>query len=312
MITFKHEAYLPMAIKNVLEQNVNFEVELIVANDNSPDDSEVIVNSFSNNRKFHWIKYTRHKTNKGMMPNFIWALGQAQGKYIALCEGDDYWTDPYKLQKQVDFLESNPECNYLFTNRNILKINGEIQEDLFDLPQIFDLHFLLKKNIMPPTQTIMFENPGKKIIQDWEDILKYAFNGDWVLLFMIANNSKIGFINEFTAIYREGVGVISKTNNTLKFKNGLETNMKIDQKTNFNYHYHIGNYLFHYKNITYSYLENYNNNEGVKWFLKTELYYLTYPKKTHFFSIDHLFYMKHVLKILVKNYTSKISEIKNA
>ncbi|MCB4234492.1 glycosyltransferase [Kaistella anthropi] len=69
-------------------------MEFIIANDNSPDATDEVVkkyfleNSVPGNFE---IKYTKHETNKGMMPNFVWALEQATGEYIALCEGDDYW-----------------------------------------------------------------------------------------------------------------------------------------------------------------------------------------------------------------------------
>lgn len=110
MITYAHENFIEQAINGVLMQECDFDVELIIANDYSPDKTdEVIKDIIKNHPKASWIKYIKHKQNIGMMPNFIFALKQAQGKYLALCEGDDYWTDPLKLQKQVDFLEEKEE-----------------------------------------------------------------------------------------------------------------------------------------------------------------------------------------------------------
>lgn len=110
MITYKHEQFIAKAIEGVLMQKCDFEVELIIADDCSPDKTEEkVFQIIKNHPKNSWIKYTKHKTNKGMISNFNWALNQCKGKYIALCEGDDYWTDPLKLQKQVDFLEANQE-----------------------------------------------------------------------------------------------------------------------------------------------------------------------------------------------------------
>jgi glycosyltransferase involved in cell wall biosynthesis len=106
MITYKHEQFIAKAIEGVLMQKCDFEVELIIADDCSPDKTEEkVFQIIKNHPKNSWIKYTKHKTNKGMISNFNWALNQCKGKYIAMCEGDDYWTDPLKLQKQVDFLE---------------------------------------------------------------------------------------------------------------------------------------------------------------------------------------------------------------
>ena len=116
MITYNHEKYIQQAVEGVLMQQTDFPIELIIADDASPDQTEKIVTTIKKKHpNGNWIKYTRHLQNKGMTENFMWALGQAQGKYIALCEGDDYWTDPYKLQKQVDFLEANEEYGLVAT-----------------------------------------------------------------------------------------------------------------------------------------------------------------------------------------------------
>ena len=109
-ITYKHEKYILDTIQGVLNQKTDFDIEHIIGDDKSPDETEKVVKDFlAENTKSNIVKYTRHKENKGINLNFIWCLEQAKGKYIAMCEGDDYWTDPYKLQKQIDLLESKPD-----------------------------------------------------------------------------------------------------------------------------------------------------------------------------------------------------------
>jgi glycosyltransferase involved in cell wall biosynthesis len=79
MITYNHEAFIAEAIEGVLMQEVDFPVELIIADDCSPDrTSEIVQGYLDTHPKGHWIKYTRHDQNKGMMPNFVWALEQAK------------------------------------------------------------------------------------------------------------------------------------------------------------------------------------------------------------------------------------------
>ena len=116
MVTYNHEKFISEAIEGVLIQQTNFSFELIIANDASTDGSDKIINEFiANHPKGNLIKYFKHEKNVGMMQNFTFALGHCKGKYIALCEGDDYWTDPLKLQKQVDFLEANEDYCDLFS-----------------------------------------------------------------------------------------------------------------------------------------------------------------------------------------------------
>ena len=104
MPNYGQDQFISQAILGVLSQKAEFEIELIVANDCSPDNTEAIVQEIiQNHPNGSWIKYTRHAENKGAIPNFAWSISQAKGKYIAICEGDDYWTDPFKIQKQIDF-----------------------------------------------------------------------------------------------------------------------------------------------------------------------------------------------------------------
>ena len=110
MITYNHEKFIKEALESIFSQKTNFHYELIISNDCSTDNTdEVIKKIIDKNENGSLINYTNHHKNKGMIPNFLWSIQQAKGKYIALCEGDDYWVDPYKLQKQVDFLEANPD-----------------------------------------------------------------------------------------------------------------------------------------------------------------------------------------------------------
>lgn len=123
MITYNHENFIAQAIESILMQETNFKFELIIADDCSPDKTEEIVkNIIATNPKGSLIKYFRHEQNIGIRSNGMFALNQCHGKYIALCEGDDYWTDQFKLQKQIDFLESHLEVSVCF--HEYLVLNG--------------------------------------------------------------------------------------------------------------------------------------------------------------------------------------------
>ena len=139
MITYGHEKYIREAIEGVLIQECDFEIELILANDCSPDRTdEIIQDIIKNHPKGCWIKYFKHESNIGMMPNFIFAIKECEGKYIALCEGDDYWTDDYKLSKQVDFLEQNPEFSLYFhkSEDKLGKILQNIEDKTYNAEEL--------------------------------------------------------------------------------------------------------------------------------------------------------------------------------
>lgn len=107
MITYNHELYVRQAIESILQQKTTFKIELVIGEDCSTDSTRSICEEYALSHP-EVVKLLPSEKNLGVTPNFIRTLLACSGDFIALCEGDDYWTDPLKLQKQVEFLEANP------------------------------------------------------------------------------------------------------------------------------------------------------------------------------------------------------------
>jgi len=212
MITYKHEQFIAKAIEGILMQKCDFEVELIIADDCSPDKTEEkVFQIIKNHPKNSWIKYTKHKTNKGMISNFNWALNQCKGKYIAMCEGDDYWTDPLKLQKQVDFLEANEEYSACGHTAKILYENTGREELYPDITEnkTCTYQHTIEKWIMT-TASIVFRN-NIEVFDKMEKIYSYRniISGDQILLATLGHIGDILIMHEAMSVYRKHDGGIS-------------------------------------------------------------------------------------------------------
>lgn len=204
MLTYLHSKYIRQAINGVLIQECNFPIELIIADDKSPDDTEDIVNEFlENHPKKHLVKYTRHKENKGMHGNFQWMTDQARGKYIAQCEGDDYWTDPHKLQKQVDFLEENPDYGMVYTKARVYEEKTQKFWNLSVGSKINKKGDVLYKNPIPSLTTLYRSDLNQSYLMENNDMPDNWLMGDFPRWIWFDYNSKIHFLNETTAVYRK-------------------------------------------------------------------------------------------------------------
>ena len=208
MITYGHEKYIRQAIECILMQEGDFDLELIIANDCSPDNTDVIISELlKSHSKADKIRYIKHKKNIGMMPNFIFALEQCNGNYIALCDGDDYWTDPYKLQKQVDFLEANPDYVLSFHKIKILKPNGELVDDFITkVPENYETQETLARlgNYIH-TPSVVFRN----VIKEFPPEFSLSPIGDYFLYMLLSEYGKLKYFDEEMAVYRYGVGIHS-------------------------------------------------------------------------------------------------------
>lgn len=202
-ITYNHQDFIKEAMDGVLMQEYAGQIEFVIANDCSSDNSNKVITEYLATITIPQnitIKYTNHPTNKGMIPNFVWAMQQTSGTYIAMCEGDDFWTDKLKLQKQVEFLEKNPKFILCGHQVNQLNFMGEI-ENKRDIPSIafsqaemFDVHI--------PTLSAVFRNLLKNIPQN---IFKSP-SGDRLLWAYLGKFGDYYIMGDRMATYRQHAG----------------------------------------------------------------------------------------------------------
>jgi glycosyltransferase involved in cell wall biosynthesis len=236
MITYGHEKYIRQAIEGVLMQECDFDIELIIANDASPDSTDEIIQSLiESHLKSTWIKYVRHEKNIGMMPNFIYALNQCKGKYIALCEGDDYWTEPLKLQKQVEFLEENEEYSICWTKFNKVDSTGSLMEK--DIP-VFD------KSLADVTVDNFFENYRtwtlttffKTSVLEKYDFSEFKYSKDNTVFFAAICESKGRILDFNSACYRiHDTGIWSSSTNFNRYLADFNNYNEIKNKIVYTY-----------------------------------------------------------------------------
>lgn len=206
LITYNQENFIRECLEGAISQIVNFDYEIVIGNDCSSDNTEKICLEYSTKYP-NLIKYTKRSNNLGMIGNWIETISECSGNYIALCEGDDYWTDPYKLQKQVDFLEANPDYVLSFHKVKILKPNGELVDDfLTKVPKKYQtLIDLASFGNYIHTPSVVFKN----VIKEFPEEFISSPIGDFFIYLLLAEHGKLHYSEENMAVYRYGVGVHS-------------------------------------------------------------------------------------------------------
>lgn len=225
MLTYNHAPYLKEAIEGVLMQKTDFDFELIICNDCSPDASEQVIQPFVDKHP-EIISYFRHKKNIGFIENQRFAFKKANGKYIAYCEGDDYWTCPNKLQFQYDFLEKNSEF-VMTTARNLVlhqdsgKITNDGKDLIFENKEVVDYTQETFFNERP-TQTFTYLIRREFLDLKWINI--YPNYRDLYYFYHLLEFGKGRAFNKIVGVYRlhEG-GVYS----SLAIEKKLRTSISI-------------------------------------------------------------------------------------
>lgn len=133
-LTYNHAAFVAECLEGFLMQQTNFGVEILVHDDASTDGTEEIIRSYAEKypEKIFPLYEEENQYSKGLnvLMDYEYNYSRARGKYIAYCEGDDYWTDPLKLQKQIDFMESHPEYSVCFHRcTHLYAQTGKTEED---------------------------------------------------------------------------------------------------------------------------------------------------------------------------------------
>lgn len=218
-LTYNHGSYIAECLDSLVKQQTDFPFEVIVHDDASTDCTPDII------RKYHEeypdiirpVLQTENQYSRGVAIGQTFIYPRIRSRYVAYCEGDDYWTDPMKLQKQVDFLESHPEYSMCCT-----EVNWLIQKT----GQMSNLHYYDKQEL--ELKDFMLENyvSTLTVLARTEYVLDFNFNvlpglphfmmGDYPLWIYLAVKGKVRKLPEATAVYRELSGSMSHSRDKFK------------------------------------------------------------------------------------------------
>ncbi|WP_347841428.1 glycosyltransferase [uncultured Draconibacterium sp.] len=220
--TYNHVNYIQEALEGFLMQKTNFDFEILLRDDASTDGTTEICMEYALKYpdKINLLAYDENQWQKGVKP-FSDNVQRAKGKYIAICEGDDYWTDPLKLKKQVDFLEEHSDYGLVHTNFS--STGGENKRIITRKKTNGDVFIkLLKGQYHIGTMTVIFKKSLLKNVESNSNCIV----GDISLWIQLAKQTKFGYIDEVTANYRILEESLSHSENIEKsikiLKNALE------------------------------------------------------------------------------------------
>lgn len=199
-ITYNHEPYIRQCLEGFVMQKTNFRFEAIVHDDASTDGTAAIIREYA--EKYPDIikpiyetenQYSKHDGSLRRIMN-----AHTHGKYVAMCEGDDYWIDPLKLQKQVDFLESNPKYSMCFHRVKVISENGGGEALYSHLQEkTYSAHEILKKWTVP-TASVMYR---RQYLLDMPVDSNFIY-GDIVCFLTMASKGKLYCMRNEMAVYR--------------------------------------------------------------------------------------------------------------
>lgn len=213
---YNHEPYLRDCLEGFINQKTNFTYEILIHDDASTDNSVNIIREYVNKypHLFKPIFQTENQYSKGMSIWYDIQIPRAKGKYIAICEGDDYWIDPYKLQKQVDFMEANPDYSVTFHRYRIYdEDNHSWRDDRCSIYLNNEQEFVrisveeFLNNWVTQPVTMVFRNN-----LNLGNHIPYRLRRDQHLIYHLLKEGNGYILNFEAAVYREHKGGIhSKT-----------------------------------------------------------------------------------------------------
>jgi len=254
---YNHGKFIKQTLEGVVNQKIDFPIEIIVHDDASTDNTRVIIEEYSKSYpEIKTIYQEENQYSKGRKPLAAIVIPQCRGEYIAICEGDDYWTDPYKLQKQVDFLDANPDYVICYHNAAIVDENDNFISDSKlrdELKRDFSADELIK-GVMILTLTMCFRN----VIKEFPEEIRKVKNVDKFLTSILGNYGKGRYLSEIKdAVYRRHSTSVWSSLDTLsqEYYNG-DTRAWLSRfynrigKSNYGGHFQI-DAVNHFKRVLY-------------------------------------------------------------
>lgn len=269
-LAFNHQSYIRKTLDGFLSQKTTFPFEILVHDDASTDHTPEIIREYQEQHPdiIFPVYQTENQYQKGKKLNYEFQFVKARGKYIAMCEGDDYWTDEYKLQKQFEALEAHPECS-VCTHKVVW-----IQESGEEIGKTFP-PYPLKEGVISPKrymemevgniewtfQTSSYFFRTSYILEQWEEKPEYMMKsmvGDLPMMLHLITKGSIYYIPEKMSCYRLAssssvtqYAFVQKERQTRYFKNQIESMKAYDAYTKGIYAEEIEKYCRHYEFSVY-------------------------------------------------------------
>ena len=209
-MTYNHEKYLADALEGFVMQKTDFPFVAVVIDDCSTDGTADVLRKYEEKYpeiiKAVYLKenyYSQHKSKQPFLEPW-----DSRAKYIALCEGDDYWTDPLKLQKQVDILEAKGNLMAVVTNSTIVDQNGILLKERMDdvvkgnEERTYNLREFFHTTHHYPTATVCYRNSHPEEVQRLKVKTANPFFGDWTLWIILHSFGDFYYLDEVTSAYR--------------------------------------------------------------------------------------------------------------
>lgn len=208
VISYNQEKYIAECLQGILAQKGDFRIELVIGDDASRDSTAEIIQRYVRNFGEQMsVKVVSSDENVGMTRNFQRCLYACTGDFIAVCEGDDYWIDPLKLQKQMRFLVEHPDCSVCF-NRIYMYFQNTGEFSVFEpdvklVGNVFTTADLVSEHFIGNLSCCMYD--AKYIGQVRSDLFD-LFIGDWMFNIYYSQFGKIGYLEEAMSVYRKHDG----------------------------------------------------------------------------------------------------------
>lgn len=235
MITYNHALFIRKAVDSVLAQRTDFPIELVIGEDCSTDETRKILKEYPKDGDVS-IRLLENDRNLGMHENFRRTLAACTGKYIALLEGDDYWTEPGKLEQQVQLLESNPDYSFCFHRATWVYLDSTPRlphapehGELFPStsPPVLDFEQFANE-VCIPTASVVYRRALLPGFPKWVDHIPWC---DWVIFLLLADHGNAAFLPDVMSVYQRHLAGANSCSDSVKIHSGAYLMFKSLMKT---------------------------------------------------------------------------------